>query len=396
MVAPTLLANSLRKKCLTVVAGMLSFAGSITMLSCRDTFAEPPDVKTMIREWETAANSVRSLHIQLQGVNAQRAFELAGKVPGPGDQQMIEMPREMEYWLHADDNQERYHKNYIGPSSNGLIPLEFTVVNTKREQRELDPGGVGLNPYDELKINAPAGVRDYEINALRILLNRTDSGQPYFSQNKFALLKETIEEINGIRHRALECPGERGIRIWFQAAAPFHISRIELGLRDRNRFGHTEYRYEYQDPHPQEDVPDFPILKAVEISGYDPSGELRQHLRSTVTEWNVNPQLSDELFQIEPDTGAIITDYTTTPETSYIRLADGTHRRLARHELRRSEFLQLSAEVKRSPMNAEEPAVKEKILTAVKPSYWIHIVGIILMVSLLLCVFLFWRHRANR
>ncbi|QDT88423.1 hypothetical protein Pan161_00390 [Gimesia algae] len=396
MVAPALLANSLRKRWLTVIAGILSFAASITMLSCRDAFAEPLDVKTIIREWQAAANSVRSLHIQMKGVDAQRAVELDGGVSVAGDQQMIEMPREIEYWLYAEDNRERYHKIYIGPSSDGLIPLEFTVVNTKREQRELNPGGVGLNPYDELKINSPAGVQDYEINALRILLNRTDSGQPYFSQNKFVLLKETAEVINGIRLRALECPGERGIRIWFQAAAPFYISRIELGLSDRKRFGHAEYRYEYQDPRHHQDVPEFPILKAVEINGYDPVGNLRQHLRSTVTEWNLNPVIDDRQFQLEPGTGAIITDYTTTPETSFIRLADGTNRQLERHELRRDAFLKLSAEVQRSPMKPEVPVVKEIIPTAVKPSYWKHIVGIILMMSLSLCMFLFWRRRANR
>lgn len=251
-------------------------------------------MKTIIREWETVANSVHSLHIRMEGVNSQRAMDLEGRASVAGGDQMIDMPREIEYWLHAADNRERYHKIYIGPSSDGLIPLESMFVNTKREQQVFNPGGVGLNPYGELKIKSPAGVRDFEINALRILLNRTNSGQPYFSQYEFVLLNETAQEINGIKHRAIESPEKRGIRIWFQTAAPFRVLQVELGLRDRKRFGHTVYRYEYQDSRHQQHVPDFPIPKTVEMSGYDPSGKLKQHLRSTVLEWNVNPQLSDE------------------------------------------------------------------------------------------------------
>ena len=377
-----------------IVACVLSSVNPVSGLTYQAAFAEPPDVKTIMRAWEAAANSVRSLHIRMEGVNSQRTLELEGRVSVAGSQQLIDMPREIEYWLHADDNRERYHKIYIGPSSDGLIPLEFTVVNTKREQRELNPGGVGLNPYDELKINPPAGVRDYEINALRILLNRSVSGQPYFSQNTFSLLKEKVQEINGVTHWALECPEKRGMRIWFQAAAPFRISHVELGLRDRKRFGHTEYRYEYQDASQQATGSPFPTLKAIEVSGYDPSGKRKQHLRSTVTEWNMNPKLSEKQFQIEPGTGAIIADYTTTPAKHSIRLADGTHRRLERHELRRDAFLKLSAEMKQSPIKADVPVIKENLPPpAVNPSYWRYIV---LVMSLLFCLFFFWRHRANR
>ncbi|QDT40011.1 hypothetical protein Pan241w_00640 [Gimesia alba] len=395
MAAQDFLVNSLWKKCLAVVAGVVIFAGPFTIVSGRDAYAGTPNVKTIIRAWEAAANSVRSLHIRMEGIDSQRTLELEGRVSVAGSQQMIDMPREIEYWLHANDNRERYHKIYIGPSSDGLIPLEFTVVNTKREQRELNPGGVGLNPYDELKINPPAGVQDYEVNALRILLNRSVSGQSYFSQSKFVLLKETTQEINGVRHRALECSEKRGIRIWFQAAAPFRISRVELGLSDRKRYGHTEYRYEYQDASQQATGSPFPTLKAIEVSGYDPTGKLHQHLRSTVTKWNVNPEISEKQFQIAPGTGAIIADYTATPAKHFIRLADGTHRRLERHELRRDAFLKLSAEVKRSPIKAENPVEKEKFPPpAVSSSYWKYIV---LVMSLLLCLFLFWRRRgANR
>lgn len=395
MAAQDLFVNPFQKKCLAVVAGIVIFAGPCSIVSGRDAYAGTPNVKTIIRAWEAAANSVRSLHIRMEGIDSQRTLELEGRVSVAGSQQMIDMPREIEYWLHTDDNRERYHKIYIGPSSDGLIPLEFTVVNTKREQRELNPGGVGLNPYDELKINPPAGVRDYEINALRILLDRSVSGQPYFSQNKFALLKETTQEINGVRHRALECSEKRGIRIWFQAAAPFRISRVELGLHNRKRYGHTEYRYEYQDASQQSVVSNFPTLKAIEVSGYDPTGKLHQHLRSTVTKWNVNPKLNEKQFKLEPGTGALITDYTIAPEMNYIRLADGTNRRLNRQELRRDAFLKLSAEVKQSPIKAENPVEKEKIPpSAVSSSYWKYIV---LVLSLLLCLFLFWRRRgANR
>ena len=78
-------------------------------------------------------------------------------------------------------------------------------------------------------------------------------------------------------------------------------------------------------------------------------------MRSVVDVLDVNVPLPADQFDLVPPPGAAVSDYTTTPTTRSIQLADGTRRVLEPHELGPENLLRLSAGVKGSRVEGQAP-----------------------------------------
>ena len=369
---------------LRCIAGLALFTISPQFL-----MAESLDVNEIIKTWEIAAKSVLSLHIKMEGINNESSASLLGELDDK-EKPHAEMPREIEFWYQLDSNHERYDKSNIGHTSNGFLPLKSTVIHTAKDNRTFISGEAGLAPYDEFITRSPSAIQDYEINALRILLNKTNSGDAYFSQYEFELLEGTSQEINGTPHHAIESAAMSGIRIWFEGSHPFKISKIELGHLEVERYGHREYRYEYDTENQQQSNANFLMPNVIETSRFGPLGKLRQHLRSTTISAEINKTIPDDIFKFELTPGSIYSNRTVTPFKAYICLADGTLRQLSKSEVKREEFMYLSSEVKGSRIENQFPRPVPVTMEVNSPP-WRKILIALNLVVVALFLFFIWR-----
>jgi hypothetical protein len=306
--------------------------------------AAPIDAGEVVKTWVRDANATQTFRIKLKGVTIRPTDQL-GDIPVNKQQSEAELTRIVEYWFKRDGNSERYYRSAIGPSPKGLIPTELTLVHSDQTTRELIPGSSGLNEFDEFQMRNENAVSDWEVNALRILLNLTHSGTTYFDQSEFSVLPNSQTTIDKSPCLILESQSGRGTRIWFEQAAPFRIRRIEDGYLQKELSGLTEYRFDYETRVSTDQPSPLSQVSAIEVFRFDPSGQLIARIESNVESLDFNPSLPTSLFQLEPPPGSIIGDYTQNPPGYFIQLADGTARTLKKHERKLNNFYRLSATV---------------------------------------------------
>ncbi len=319
-------------------------------------------VNAVFDAWEANAAAVETLHVVFQAEDVRPAGLLPahlGRFPNqhlfPSTADLPEgdivLRTQIDYSF-ARGGRERLRRWGDCPTSQkGIVPYDVTYVRRGSEVRDLSSGSaVGPLPYDTFGIRERSYLIEAHLLPLHLLLNVAAGDRPYLERDGVSVLADFHREINGVPCMALQRHvQEDTLTVWCDERPPYRIHRVEM--TSTRRLGH-DMRFVYAE---QEPSSGFVVPWLIEVAAFSPSRQLQSLCRLTTIKAEVNPMFSDDVFELEPPVGALVTDFRPTPVEFKVRMPDGRDRPLARHEHANGAFLRTSAAIPGSKVFGQFP-----------------------------------------